>query len=845
MEDEITRLRRQVVVLKAELLRLQASEEALRRSEAIFDSFMAHCPLYVFFKDEKARSIRLSRNYEQMLGRPVEELLGKTMDELFPSDLAKGMIADDLRVMREGRPIEVVEEFNGRVFETLKFPIIRPNRPPLLAGFTIDITERRQAEEVLRQSELSAKRQAERDAVIAEIGRVISSSLNIEDVYERFAAEVKKIIPFDRIGINLVDFDSQTASSHYMFGPPVEGRMEGDPFPLAGTATAMAVASGRGLVIPTLPETELARRIPGHLPLRRAGLKSSLLAPLISKGEAFGALVMMSAEPDKYSQRDIQIAENVAGQISGAIANALLLRERQAAEEALKESEAKYRLIVENQTDLVVKVDADGRILFVSPSYCETFGRTEQELLGSHFMPQVHEEDRSATAEALKKLRQPPHTSYVERRAMTRSGWRWFGWAEKALLDEEGKVSAVIRVGRDVTERKRMEAERRKMEAQFRQAQKMESVGRLAGGVAHDFNNMLSVILGYTDMALLKLTARDPIYHDLCEVKSAAKRSADLTRQLLAFARKQAIAPQILDLNETVAGMLKMLARLIGEDIKLIWQPGADLEPVKMDPAQVDQILANLAVNARDAIDGQGRLTIQTGMAEFDEHFCSQHRGAVPGSYVMLAVGDDGCGMERETLERLFEPFFTTKEVGKGTGLGLATVYGIVKQNQGFITVASEPGQGTTFTIYLPRREAAAAAAEEPPAPVEEATGTETVLLVEDEEALLRFSRILIERLGYTVLAASSPHQAIRLGEEHDGEIHLLVTDVVMPEMSGRDLWKKIKALRPEIRCLFMSGYANSAIVHRGVLDQGVHFLQKPFSTEALSAKLREALSAR
>ena len=312
---------------------------------------------------------------------------------------------------------------------------------------------------------------------------------------------------------------------------------------------------------------------------------------------------------------------------------------------------------------------------------------------------------------------------------------------------------------------------------------------------------------------------------------------------LEAFARKQTIAPKVLDLNDTIESMLKMLRRLIGEDIDLLWKPAKDPWQVKMDPAQIDQILANLMVNARDAIAGVGKITIETGKAEFDEPYCRTHAGFVPGRYALLAVSDNGCGMDKETLSKLFEPFFTTKEVGKGTGLGLATIYGIVKQNNGFINVYSEPGHGTTFKIYLLRQEPQEAETEQPSRSSEVPTGTETVLLVEDEKSLLKFARMLLEELGYTVLAAGSPREAIRLVKEYTKQIHLLMTDVVMPEMSGRDMWEQLKTLQPNLKSLFMSGYTANVIAHHGVLDEGVHFLQKPFSREALATKIREALS--
>jgi CheY-like chemotaxis protein len=330
----------------------------------------------------------------------------------------------------------------------------------------------------------------------------------------------------------------------------------------------------------------------------------------------------------------------------------------------------------------------------------------------------------------------------------------------------------------------------------------------------------------------------------LDQITSGAQRSANLTRQLLAFARKQTIAPKVLDLNDTVSGMLKMLRRLIGEDMDLAWEPGANLGTVKMDPSQIDQILANLCVNARDAIGGVGKITIETENAELDANYCAAHAEAVPGAYVMLAVSDTGCGMDGETLERVFEPFYTTKEVGKGTGLGLATVHGIVKQNEGHITVYSEPGEGTTFRIYLPRFAEETREAEET---VDDKTvegGDETILLVEDEASVRITSGLFLEESGYTVLSAETPAEALKVAAEHTGGIDLLITDVVMPGMSGRDLADRLGEDFPDLKCLYMSGYTANVIAHRGILDEDVEFLSKPFSQSVLTRKVREVLSS-
>jgi signal transduction histidine kinase len=383
-----------------------------------------------------------------------------------------------------------------------------------------------------------------------------------------------------------------------------------------------------------------------------------------------------------------------------------------------------------------------------------------------------------------------------------------------------------------------------RLEAHLRQAQKLESIGTLAGGVAHDFNNLLMGIMSYVDMCRDDIEPSHPINEWLDEVTKATKRSADLTRQLLAFARQQTIEPVVLDLNDTVSGMLKMLRLLIGEDIDLTWKPGPLLWPVKLDPSQIDQILANLIVNARDAISGTGKITIATEHTTIDEHYASENADAEPGQYVMLSVSDDGKGMEQDLLDRIFEPFFTTKEVGRGTGLGLATVYGIVRQNKGFLDVSSRPGQGTTFRIYLPLLIEELLANPDDDDFQTIVGGDETIMLVEDEKAILDTTRIFLEGIGYSVLAADSPAAALDLAEVHEDGIDLLITDVIMPGMSGRDMADKLAADRPDMKVLYMSGYTASVIANRGVLIEGMNFLSKPFTRTVLAQKTREILNS-
>jgi PAS domain S-box-containing protein len=455
------------------------------------------------------------------------------------------------------------------------------------------------------------------------------------------------------------------------------------------------------------------------------------------------------------------------------------------------------------------------------------------------YRERIHPEDRALVAELTERALQDHKPFSCEHRIVRPDGAvRTVHSQGRLVLGDGGTPVRMVGTVQDITDRAQLEN-------QFRQAQRMEAVGRLAGGVAHDFNNLLTVINSYSEFLLEDLDAEDHRRHDVEEIRKAGVSAAALTRQLLAFSRQQVLQPQILDPSDVLAKAESLLKRMIGEDVEVVMALAPQLGTVRADPGQVEQVIMNLAVNARDAMPEGGRLTIETANVEMDEAYLRNHAVGSPGRYVMLAVTDTGVGMDETTQAHIFEPFFTTKETGKGTGLGLATVYGVVKQSGGFIWVYSEPGHGTTFKIYLPRVDEPAQSLTGPDVTTKSLRGVETVLLVEDAVAVRAVARHTLERQGYTVLEASNGAAALRLAAEHPGTIQLVVTDVVMPGMNGRQFAEQLAAARPSLKVLYTSGYTDDAVVRHGVLESGVQFLQKPFTPDALARKVREVLDSR
>ncbi len=771
-----------------------------------------------------------------MLGYTKEEIETLSVYDIHPSkDITNVLDAFEKQVKEEKALAEdlPVLRKDGSIFyaDIGSAPAIIGGVHCIL-GIIRDITERKQAEEE-RKAHIRFLKNLER------VDQAIKQETDVEQMLRHILETVFSIFDCDRAWL-LYPCDPDAPS----FRVPMEiHRPEYPGAKLLNVDVPMAPDMARNMREALESDGPVIYTAGTERPINKVtaeqfGVQSQMFVPLYPKmGKPWVFGMHQCSYPRIWTKEEEKLLTEIARRISDGLSSVLLLRE-------LRENEERFRATFEQAAVGIAHVAPDGRWLRVNQKLCDIVGYSREELLQKTFQEITYPDDLDASVENVRRVLAGEIQTYsMEKRYICKdSSPAWINLTVSIVRSASGDPAYIIAVIEDIAKRRKAEEEKQNLQGQLLQAQKMESVGRLAGGVAHDFNNMLGVILGHSELALRQVDPAQPLHDNLEEIRKAGQRAADLTRQLLTFARKQTVSPKVLDLNDTVANMLSMLRRLIGEDIDLAWLPGAELWPVKMDPSQVDQILANLCVNARDACAGVGKVTIETGNVAFDEAYCTNNTGFIPGEYVLLAVSDSGCGMEKEVLENLFEPFFTTKGIGKGTGLGLSTVYGIVRQNMGFINVYSEPGIGTTFRIYLPHYMGKRERDSEEDLPREVTGGAETILLVEDEPAILSLGREMLEILGYRVLAAGTPGAAINLAAEYAGEIDLLVTDVIMPEMTGRDLCNRLLSLYPNLKRLFMSGYTADIIAHHGILEEGVSFIQKPFSLEDLSIKVREAL---
>ena len=718
-----------IVCTAREMEEYRIAEGASRRSEEKYRTILEDIEEGYYEADLAGNFTFCNDSICRIWGYPKQELIGMNYRQYTDEEYANRLYQVFNQVCSTGESVkrldlEVIRKDGTKAFTEATVSPLRnlEGKPIGFRGVARDTIERKRAEEALKKSEKEAKRLAQENAIMAEIGRIVSSTLNIEEVYERIADEVLHVIPFDRVSINTINPDRTSITIAYSFGIEVEPLKVGDVLPLDVIFEENIVNGRTSVLIQVEDETELVKSNPHLVPHFQSGLRSLITVPMISKDQVIGILHIQSLKKNAYAELDLRLAEKMGNQIAGAIANAQLLAERKQAEEG------------------------------------------------------------------------------------------------KAILQE-----------------------------QLRQSQKMESIGQLAGGVAHDFNNILTVIHGYSELVINSLEPSNPLRDDVKEIKTAAERASALTRQLLAFSRKQVLQPKVIDLNASVTNMMKMLRRMIGEGIQLNTLLAEDLGTIKADPGQIEQVILNLAVNAKDAMPNGGKLTVETSNVEVDQGYANLHLNVAPGPYVMLSVSDTGVGMTPEVRERVLEPFFTTKEKGKGTGLGLSTVYGIVKQTGGNIWIYSEPGQGSTFKIYLPRVDEDIDFLQQSSVETKSQVGSETILLVEDEKMVRNLALTILKRQGYNVLEAENGDHALHIIQEQNGNpIHLMLTDVVMPGMSGQELWERLKPQYPGMKVIYMSGYTDEAIVEKhGLSAPGIHFLQKPFPPDTLVKKIRTVLDGR
>ena len=818
MSASVMELNQQQVILalSKDITKIHNAETSLRESETRYRTLFEMFNEAIFISDGK-RIKDCNRAAVKMFGfRNKKEVInlnpldisapvqpnGKSSKELL-DELARSFKRNDVT-----RFEWMHRKKNGVEFETeITISEVAIEGKPWFHAIIRDITEQKRAQKIQKAQYNIAHALVERE--------------DIRSLFTFIQAELKGLISTRNLVLAL--FDNKNKRLHILYG-----KDEKDILPSSWDAhkslTGHVVLSRKTIL---LKRKEIEKWIRKGKIIQIGSIPEVWLGiPLLNKNELIGVLIMQDYESaDVFDTHIVNMLEVIAPEIASFIIH----KQTQAERERLSAA-------IEQSAESVIITDNLGVIEYVNPAFERINGYSSREILGKK--PNI--------------LKSGKHDQkfYNNLWDIISSGKVWSGrivnkHKDGKLITEEmtispifdlrGKIAHYVAVKRDIT--RQLE-----LEEQYRQAQKMESIGRLAGGVAHDFNNMLSVILGYSELGIRKLDINDKLYHILEEIHKAGQRSADLTAQLLAFARKQTIAPKVLNMNDAVGSILKMLRRLIGEDIDLNWKPGANLWLIKIDPAQLDQILANLCINSRDAISKKGQITIETANVTVDKEYSSTRLDAQPGRYVVLTVSDNGCGMDEETKKKIFEPFFTTKNLNEGTGLGLATVYGIVKQNEGFIDVYSEPSIGTSFKIYFPRYGEEVLLSQRETLDIIPFGKGEHILIVEDEEAILDMTRSMLESLGYKVSTTNNPANALKIIRDNSSQIDLIMTDVVMPGMNGRELVDKIQQKISNLKILYMSGYTINLLANQTVLEEGINLIPKPFTLKDLAVKVHKAL---
>ncbi len=787
--EETEVLRKQVLKLeKAETERKRA-KEALRESELQYRTTLNSMGDAIHVIDTNFRFILFNdafTRWNEALGLETN-VIGRALSDVFPF-LPDNVRKEYRQVFETGKVLVTEESTTIKdmefITETRKIPIFGNGRVARVVTIVRDITERKRADETLRESEKRYRALAE---AAPDMIFIVDSEGYVKYV-NSFAAKQFRNSPETIIGKRTTD----------LFPSDISDRQRQNLKKVFETGKPLYAENKTTI-------------------LNRDMWLSTWLAPLL----------------------------NEAGDVYSVLGISRDITERKEAEEALIKSQDKYIDLYENANDMIFTVNLLGNFTTVNRAAYTSLGYRVEELLGKNLADVLTpESSKYAMATLQRAMAEKSDLMEIqpwEFEGVKKDGVKILLEVRARLILEDENIVGVQGIARDITERRQAEEEKAFLQEQLRQSQKMEAIGRLAGGIAHDFNNLLTIIKGYGTLSFMELKEGDPLKGSIGEILKATERAANLTRQLLAFSRRQAMEMKVLDLNAILKDMDKMLRRVIGEDIALVAHLAEDLGRTKTDPGQIEQVIMNLVVNARDAMLDGGKLTIETANVELDEAYARAHIAVKPGRYLMLSVSDTGVGMTREVKERVFEPFFTTKGTGKGTGLGLSTVYGIVKQSGGNIWVYSEPGRGTTLKIYLPR-------VDEPIAVFKEKfeedlpRGSETILVVEDEEEVRKLAAHILQRQGYKVLEAPQGGDALLICEQHQDPIHLMLTDVVMPGMSGHQLAKRLKSLQPEMEVLYMSGYTDNAIAQHGVLGEGVNYIQKPFTVDGLARKVREVL---